>query len=922
MGKRLAISQPAVIQTELRPLSENFWIESSGQLEQWYYQNNGVYSPDRQITPLILAPHLSALDEDTGIDYTDTSEQTSTRITFSLDRWIVKEWNGTQWVTTEITTGSQSADYVLMGVNLKVQKNSPDAAHAINITCKAQYIDPRDTGMTHWIEGSIMLTTNVDATVVYPSIDIKQPHTQAYNPLKASTPLFDFEAVADWSRVEAQGVADIAEYYADPKGTEEVLVQQGSCSPTLDIKYGETAQTAQKFLYRQISNGEVASIPSQRATLTKIKGDSVKWNQLNYNIKSTSQYGGITFTNNNDGSWTVDGTSGESTSYYFISEVFTQKKGHYYLIKGGGGSVRFGGYKETGMTPSGSDVIILCPKTSSQQLALIVVANTTISNVTITPMLFDLTEIYGEGNEPSTPEAFEADYEAWFGKPLSYEPYDEGSVRSVKMTGIKSVGFNIFNKTEVDNSTAIIAESGATANNPVLFTTHYIKVIENNTYRFSEEFAMGSGTYGICYYDNNKNYISGIVTSESNISFLRTIPNGVSYIRICGKIATIDTSIINISDPSRNGTYEAYKEATAQVPITTLTGKLLGVGESVVVFPQGMNHIGDVYDEIESMFDGGVVKATKRFGVVTLTGGNSEIYNLQSINEYNIANFAFDIYSRRADGIKTIICDRLLEQTSLIAQSKDRGYFISMGTTVYIRIESSIASTTKQLKSYLSSNPITFVYELANPQEYILDELPRGMFEWYGIRNNQEVLIDTLPCYTQAQQESGYGQHTSKIRINALYGDNIAVILRLKRTPWDATPMPMKEYRNVVWKIPPVDVIVTCDKGSAIRAEHVEEGNVANFTFSTIVNQQGEVISDEVKAAHMRFDWYSYIVGASGQAGIKTSHGSGLTKAISARILHPENISSELSTNVYCEAYVLGPYQEVTENGVTTYERS
>ena len=44
-------------------------------------------------------------------------------------------------------------------------------------------------------------------------------------------------------------------------------------------------------------------------------------------------------------------------------------------------------------------------------------------------MLIDLTAIYGEGREPTDPKVFEADFERWFGYPLSYEPYDEGSVR-------------------------------------------------------------------------------------------------------------------------------------------------------------------------------------------------------------------------------------------------------------------------------------------------------------------------------------------------------------------------------------------------------------------------------------------------------------------------------------------------------------
>lgn len=40
MGRKLNISQPVVINTELSALDESIEIQASGQLEQWYYDNN------------------------------------------------------------------------------------------------------------------------------------------------------------------------------------------------------------------------------------------------------------------------------------------------------------------------------------------------------------------------------------------------------------------------------------------------------------------------------------------------------------------------------------------------------------------------------------------------------------------------------------------------------------------------------------------------------------------------------------------------------------------------------------------------------------------------------------------------------------------------------------------------------------------
>ena len=70
MGKRLNISQPAVIFTDLQPLSDIFDITPSDSLEQWYYVNSGEYSPNRNDTPLILTPTIKAVDESSGSMYT------------------------------------------------------------------------------------------------------------------------------------------------------------------------------------------------------------------------------------------------------------------------------------------------------------------------------------------------------------------------------------------------------------------------------------------------------------------------------------------------------------------------------------------------------------------------------------------------------------------------------------------------------------------------------------------------------------------------------------------------------------------------------------------------------------------------------------------------------------------------------------
>ena len=69
MGKRIKISQPTVIITDLPPLTDMFDIIPSDSLEQWYYANSGEYSPNRIDTPLLLTPSIKAVDESSGQIY-------------------------------------------------------------------------------------------------------------------------------------------------------------------------------------------------------------------------------------------------------------------------------------------------------------------------------------------------------------------------------------------------------------------------------------------------------------------------------------------------------------------------------------------------------------------------------------------------------------------------------------------------------------------------------------------------------------------------------------------------------------------------------------------------------------------------------------------------------------------------------------
>ena len=111
------------------------------------------------------------------------------------------------------------------------------------------------------------------------------------------------------------------------------------------------------------------------------------------------------FTSNN-GVVTANGTSSGGRALYPITNAGNAILGHKYLLAGGvnnscyiegyiGASVHFG-------NDIGSGYIFTANVSGKMSVSLRVVKDYTATNVMFKPQLFDLTEMYGAGNEPTT----------------------------------------------------------------------------------------------------------------------------------------------------------------------------------------------------------------------------------------------------------------------------------------------------------------------------------------------------------------------------------------------------------------------------------------------------------------------------------------------------------------------------------------
>ena len=168
-----------------------------------------------------------------------------------------------------------------------------------------------------------------------------------------------------------------------------------------------------------------------------LRGNTIRWNQLAAVTSASTTINGVTFTNNGDGSVTVNGSATAQTVFNTGLRV-DSASGHKLLVKGcpAGGSTAStyrlkNGYGISADIGNG----LIETSTNVYVVAQIIIASGyTANNLIFVPQIFDLTTIFGAGNEPSTVAEFEALF------PEDYYPYDAGSLLSVNVEGIRSAG--------------------------------------------------------------------------------------------------------------------------------------------------------------------------------------------------------------------------------------------------------------------------------------------------------------------------------------------------------------------------------------------------------------------------------------------------------------------------------------------------
>lgn len=479
-------------------------------------------------------------------------------------------------------------------------------------------------------------------------------------------------------------------------GTEEVLPSNTSVpvtSPILtDIDYPDIRRNNQYFTYRE-SPTSVDGL----AKIKSIKGNTLVWNQLvkNGNFADTSNWttGNATFSVSSNKATLNVTNNGTVVFYQPINEKYA---GHKVLVL-------FDGYASRSLTTTvnwgrmlGSAVSLTTTNKRFSILVPIVLGGNNNFNLSTAAetgdvinfsnvCMFDLTKMFGAGNEPSTVKEFTDLF------PLSYYKYNAGSLLDFTGTKLKTTGKNLSdignilstNTSYVNKSTSVLGYA---------IKGHTYTLSFKNLTTLTSNFKVRITPEGT---NENIDQINKNLVASSKCTFTFTASDTGS-IWLSGQVAGY-TSVkvfeeVQLEYGSTASDYEPYEENEDELPISTF-------------FPTGMKSAGTVYDELLP------TKAITRIGAVDL--GSLSWSAVNGVMKATISD-------SKANG--ECICVPYTSTTATVVNAKTEDKVVALDNISKVCVYDSAYTSASAFKTAM--NGVYLYYELATPVE-----LPTLSFE-------------------------------------------------------------------------------------------------------------------------------------------------------------------------------------------------
>lgn len=294
-------------------------------------------------------------------------------------------------------------------------------------------------------DGTIVYITDDKTVILYDKAEMEKIAAKVATDRKAAeTAAQKAQAVADSLPDDyVTAVAKIAENTAEISA---VKLTDKELKRRVDALYSIGQGVTHRF-ETDTDTAYAKTVPTgaKLMSVKSVGGRSIVWNQLVQSTSNEITGAGVKATFSNDGIVTLNGTATTTGNAVSVQPVKNQK-GHKYLMVANPLSGVYGkdqllfSSQSYGQDSTGHGAIITNESSNAKwYYTLYVYKDVTYDNVKLQPQIFDLTQMFGAGNEPSTVEEFEKMF------PADYYPYTAGEIVSAGTESIVEQGKNLFN---------------------------------------------------------------------------------------------------------------------------------------------------------------------------------------------------------------------------------------------------------------------------------------------------------------------------------------------------------------------------------------------------------------------------------------------------------------------------------------------
>ena len=361
---------------------------------------------------------------------------------------------------------------------------------------------------------------------------------------------------------------------------------------------------------------------------------------------------------------------------------------------------------------------------------------------------------------------------------------------------LKTVGFNQWDEQwELGD---IIASTGElVSSTDRIRTKNFIHVFPNTQYCISYVGSVVTSSTSlipyVIFYDAAQGFVSStsVKVESTNKNKTFTVPTNAAYAKfyfLPSYGTTYNHDIcINISDPSKNGTYEPYWKSNLPLNINTLTGKLNGSGESIVVFPDGMAGMNGVQDTII-----GNTAVKKFYQVNDLTTLpitlNYEGYAPEEEGGDTVYSFILEL-PKNAKAFTSAVMNGLFNKKysaayGISAASSNNFYIYNLQGKSYVEIMDDDFSTDarfddeEQWDALIADIRTSLVdkallYELGTYEEYTLDDMAMPLSYKIDKDGTEQIIPNstdpdntvpsTVPCDMTVKYKLSYVEESQKL---------------------------------------------------------------------------------------------------------------------------------------------------------------